>query len=75
MPRKLKPQADDSPLIDIRQAAVRLGTSRGVLYGWRHKGVGPVSFKLGRKVVYRESAIENYLDAQEQNTGRGGELA
>lgn len=32
---------------------------------WRHKGVGPKSFKLGqRKVVYRKSDVVAWLNAQ-----------
>ena len=32
---------------------------------WRHQGVGPRSFRLGaRKVYYKESDIQTWLDEQ-----------
>lgn len=32
---------------------------------FRHAGIGPASFKLGRRVVYRRSAVMAWLDAHE----------
>jgi predicted DNA-binding transcriptional regulator AlpA len=61
-------------VLDVAEAAVRLGTKPSVLYKWRHRNEGPLSFKMGSKVCYRESAIEAYLDALVKLTGRGGEL-
>lgn len=39
---------------------------------WRHAGLGPASFTLGRRVVYRRSEIERWIAEQEETTRRGG---
>jgi len=44
----------------------------GTLRYWRHIGTGPESFKLGRRVVYKRSAVDAWLEAQQAATGRGG---
>jgi hypothetical protein len=31
---------------------------------WRHKGIGPRSFKLGRHVLYERSDLDAWIDAQ-----------
>lgn len=30
---------------------------------WRHKGTGPKSFKLGRRVMYRRRDVEAWVQA------------
>ncbi|MGY4103586.1 helix-turn-helix transcriptional regulator [Nocardia sp. R16R-3T] len=40
---------------------------------WAHKGVGPASFKLGRRRVYRESVIHAWITEQEAQTGKEGQ--
>lgn len=44
----------------------------GTLRYWRHIGTGPESFKLGRRVVYRQSAVDAWIAAQQIATTRGG---
>ncbi|WP_410870884.1 helix-turn-helix transcriptional regulator [Nocardia sp. A7] len=39
---------------------------------WAHIGSGPGSFKLGRRRVWRESAILAWIAEQEQATATGG---
>ncbi|MGV9546747.1 helix-turn-helix transcriptional regulator [Nocardia beijingensis] len=39
---------------------------------WAHKGVGPASFKLGRRRVYRQSVIDAWIAEQEARTQTGG---
>ena len=38
--------------------------SREKLAQWRHKGVGPAFYKLGRKIIYRGSDLNAWADAQ-----------
>lgn len=35
----------------------------------RHRGEGPRSFKIGRRVVYYESDVDAWLDAQYADSG------
>lgn len=44
----------------------------GTLRYWRHANLGPASFTLGRKVVYRRAEVERWIAEQEHATLRGG---
>lgn len=59
-------------LMGVKAAASFLGTAEGTLRYWRSVGVGPVSFKLGARVVYRRSELERWVAEQETATSRGG---
>ncbi|UWR21290.1 AlpA family transcriptional regulator [Sulfitobacter sp. S190] len=37
---------------------------RTKLAQWRHKGMGPVYYKLGRKIVYRGADLNEWVAAQ-----------
>lgn len=37
---------------------------------YRHRNEGPPSFKLGRRVVYRESDVLAWIEDQRQSTSR-----
>ncbi|MEU2031783.1 helix-turn-helix transcriptional regulator [Nocardia amamiensis] len=39
---------------------------------WAHIGSGPASFKLGRRRVWRMSAVMAWIEAEEVRTQRGG---
>jgi predicted DNA-binding transcriptional regulator AlpA len=41
---------------------------------WRHQNCGPKSVRIGKRVLYRVSDVEMWLDAQEAATARGGVL-
>ncbi|MDG4668642.1 helix-turn-helix domain-containing protein [Mycobacterium sp. 236(2023)] len=52
----------------IDEVSAMTRVSPGTLRYWRHTGVGgPPSFKVGRRVLYRRSVIEEWL------RGAGGE--
>ena len=51
-------------LLSIQQAAEYLGRPVATLYDWRYKGVGPRSAKLGGRIVYRQTDLEAWVDAQ-----------
>lgn len=38
-------------------------TSPETVRFWRHTGKGPRSFKVGRRVLYRESDVQAWADA------------
>ncbi len=42
----------------LNKAAEYLGISPNTLYVWRHRRQGPPSFRMGRRVMYRVSALE-----------------
>lgn len=51
-------------ILDVKEAAEFLKLSPDTLRWMRHVGTGPMSFKIGRKIAYRESDIQAYVDEQ-----------
>lgn len=59
-------------LLTTHQVEQEFGIPEGTLRYWRHLGIGPASFRLGRKkVVYRRAALLEWIAAQEKSTTRG----
>jgi excisionase family DNA binding protein len=49
-------------LLTLEQAAERLNVPLATLRFWRHKGGGPPSALIGRRVMYRGADLEAWLD-------------
>ncbi|WP_346158720.1 helix-turn-helix domain-containing protein [Streptomyces roseiscleroticus] len=67
------PQADQAPetaFLNLPKAAEYLGISPNTLYVWRHRRQGPPSFRMGRRVMYRITALDAWVQAQEQADSR-----
>lgn len=60
------------PLLTIGEVAAQLRTTVQNLYQPRHRNLGPRSFRRGARVMYRQSAVDAYVAAEEAATGRGG---
>ena len=43
-----------------------LRTPVATLRYWRHRGIGPASFRLGRRVLYRSEDLHRWVDEQQQ---------
>jgi len=41
-----------------------LGVPVTTLYGWRHRGEGPVGYRIGRHVRYRRATVEEWIETQ-----------
>jgi hypothetical protein len=39
---------------------------------WRHEDRGPRSMRVGKRVLYRRTDVERWLEVQEAETARGG---
>ena len=48
----------------IEQAAEYLVMSKQTLYGWRCRGFGPPSYRLGNQVRYRPDEVRRWVDLQ-----------
>lgn len=63
-------------LLSTKQVALRYGICESTLRYFRHIAAGPASFKLagrgGRRVVYRASAVDAWIRANEEATTVGG---
>lgn len=51
-------------LLSIEEVSVRTTVPVPTLRYYRHKGTGPKSFKLGGRVVYKESDVEGWIEDQ-----------
>ncbi|MFT3877163.1 MAG: helix-turn-helix domain-containing protein [Propioniciclava sp.] len=51
-------------LLTVAEAAELMRVPVNTLYAFRHQGKGPLSAKVGRRVVYREADVLAWLDAQ-----------
>ncbi|GAB2666527.1 hypothetical protein GCM10027088_51620 [Nocardia goodfellowii] len=71
---KRPPFGTDSPdrLLQAKDCEALTGIPAATWRYWAHIGSGPASFKLGRRRVWRESAILGWVAEQEQLTARGG---
>lgn len=58
--------------LSTKQVEQEYGVPSGTLRYWRHNNMGPASFAMGKKVVYRRSEVEAWIADQEQKTRRGG---
>lgn len=51
-------------LLSIAETSGRTTVPVPTLRFYRHKNTGPKSFKLGGRVVYKESDVEAWIDEQ-----------
>ena len=51
-------------LLTLTEAAARLRTPVATLRYWRHLGIGPDSFRLGRRVMYQLDDLDQWITAQ-----------
>lgn len=55
-------------LLRLPEVAELTGIPESTLRFYRHEGRGPKSAKLGRRVVYRETDVLAWIDAQFDGT-------
>jgi hypothetical protein len=58
----------NSPLLDTAQAACYLRLRPATLERWRSIGEGPPFSKLGRRVVYFESDLEEFARSRRRDS-------
>jgi excisionase family DNA binding protein len=56
-------------LLTLTEAAELLRAPVATLRYWRHLGTGPVSFRVGRRVLYRREDIAAWLNHQRAAAG------
>ena len=57
----------DKLLVTEEVAEIARTTAPTVRY-WRHMGIGPEGFRVGRRILYREQDVESWL-LQRQKAG------
>ncbi|MGW3646193.1 helix-turn-helix transcriptional regulator [Streptomyces sp. NPDC000878] len=63
-------QATETAFLTLPKASEYLGISPNTLYVWRHRRQGPPSFRMGRRVMYRITALDTWVRAQERADSR-----
>jgi predicted DNA-binding transcriptional regulator AlpA len=61
-------EENGSVFLNAKQASQLLGLSVSSLAKWRLSGTGPSYSKLGRRVVYQRSQIEEWLRRNSHNS-------
>jgi excisionase family DNA binding protein len=66
--------ADHQPeLLTITEAAGLLRAPVATLRYWRHRNIGPRSFRLGRRVLYRRDDLHAWINAHHDRPGASGD--
>ncbi|MGB3537894.1 MAG: helix-turn-helix domain-containing protein [Mesorhizobium sp.] len=53
------------------ELAGELGISEDTLSRWETRRIGPPCVRVGRKVLYRRGAVQDWLKAQEDRAAKG----
>jgi len=64
------PTSGATCFLTLPKAANYLGISANTLYVWRHRRQGPPSFRMGGRVMYRISALDEWVKEQESADSR-----
>jgi len=60
----VRPFQGSERLMTLLEVSQLLGVPVATLYGWRHRGEGPVRYRIGRHVRYRREAVEAWIETQ-----------
>lgn len=58
-------------LLTINEVADVMRAPVATLRYWRHAGIGPRSFRIGRRVLYYRSDVDAWIAAQHDQTDLG----
>ncbi len=64
MPHTDEPRPGND-LMTLAETAAYLRTPVATLRYWRHLGVGPAGFRLGRRVIYRRGDVDRWLSERQ----------
>ena len=56
--------AHETEMLTIVEAADLLRAPVATLRYWRHRNIGPHSFRVGRRVLYRRDDLRTWIDAK-----------
>jgi predicted DNA-binding transcriptional regulator AlpA len=59
-------ESDENELLRLEQVAEITKLSQSTLRWLRHRGQGPPAFKLGRRLMFRRSAVLDWIRRQEE---------
>ena len=59
-------------LLGAKDVSELTGIPVGTLRYWRHSDIGPASFRLARRGVYRRDEVLRWISLRQSDTRRGG---
>jgi len=63
------------PILDTYEAAEVLGLAKHTLDNWRTTGKGPMYIRVGNRIRYRKSSLDEFLSKNRQwSTSESGDL-
>jgi helix-turn-helix protein len=68
MPPTDEPRLEND-LMTLAETADHLRTRVAPLRYWRHLGVGPAGFRLGRRVIFRRAEVDRWLSQRQATAG------
>jgi len=67
--------SNSDPLLDNNQAAYYLNLPPKTLNNWRSRGEGPRYIKIGARVFYKQSALDEFIAECEKATQGSQQVA
>jgi hypothetical protein len=64
-------QPTKTTCLKTANAAVYLGLAESTLRYWRHRGVGPKSYRIGRLTFWDVADLDCFIASERQKTERG----
>lgn len=61
-------------LLSVAEAADMCGVKVATMRVWRHNNRGPVSVRMGGKLIYKRTDVQRWIDEQYARTARGDGL-
>lgn len=57
-------ETDREPLVPLDEVLDYTGLTASAFYSLRHKGGGPPAYKLGRRLMFRWSEVEEWVNSR-----------
>jgi predicted DNA-binding transcriptional regulator AlpA len=62
-----------SEILNTQEAAHYIGLTEYALIGWRYKRTGPPYIKIGRRIMYRRSDLNDFLEQRRIDPSQNSE--
>lgn len=73
-PLRLRPTTSAGELLTLAEAADLLRTPIATLRYWRHLGIGPAGFKLGKRILFAREDLDIWLDTKRNQQQQPGDF-
>jgi len=63
---------NDNNFLSLEDLAEYLGIPKRTLYAWRYRGEGPTGYRLGGRIKFRPSDVEEWLCSHREGEPSNG---